>query len=198
MKLGKVAKGAAIGGALAGPAGLLTGGAIGASGDVPQLEAVDLDQGTKDLLNRKAAQASQSPEDLAGQFTSGIEQTGLDFSAGLPDVNPGLGMSTGDLDKAITGRARRKYVDNIAHTKTAMRQAAPKMQLAAGQGATQAAGSLAQNTLTQYSAKLKNAAARKQARAQVFGNIMGLGGTIVGAAIAGGPGAAMGSKVGSS
>lgn len=189
MKLKKIAK-AAIAPMAIGAGKLLSGGGA------PQMQFQELDAGTKALIDEKTRQANQSPDELAGLITQGASEAGEQFMQGVPDASASLAMPAGDLDNAITQRAREKYLDKMQGVKTEAKRGATKMSLEASARGLSANESLARSRMQQHSVKMKNLAAKKNARAQVMGSIMGLGGTAIGAIYGGTAGATAGNQIG--
>lgn len=187
------------------------GGALGLTGgSLPQAQSVDYDDQTKGLLQKQIARGDQTANDIVNRNTAGMDEKAQAFNAASqvskPVKNEALGLNplANDLDQALQNRAARQYGDSSSLLKSKMQLGANNEVIRNEAQAAQAQNALTKQKLQAYSAKLKNDAARKQARSQMFGSILGLGGTLGGAYLGGmmGPaggaaGAAAGGKIGS-
>lgn len=190
----KISKPTAIGGLLGGVGGALMGQQIhNASSGIPEAQTIGLDPGTEQLIQRKEAQANETPEQAADRLTKGLDAQQNQFAAATPFQNK-LQTQVDPYSQALSSRLSRKMGDELALMKSKARQAAPAQALQSAQMAQQGAKARAGIAMQGYANKLNSIAAKKNARAQLFGSILGIGGTIAGAAIAGPGGAAAGNQ----
>lgn len=172
--------------------GLLNGG-----GDAPERKNIELDAGTQELMAAQTAQAQETPEQIADRLTKGLPEQASGFNQASEFSNK-FGSQVDPYSQALSNRFSRKMGDEQALMKSRARAAAPEQILQAQDRARRGAQAKAGMALQQQAAKYEAIAAKKNARAQMMGTIMGIAGTVGGAAIGGPAGAAAGGSIGKS
>ena len=166
------------------------------SGGQPQAKTVDFDADTQGLLQKQQDRGNETAEDIVNRNTAGMDQKAQQFfdasQASKPQQNAALGLNpmADDLNAALGQRAQRQYQDKSTIGKSRMKLDAQDQVLKNQADAAQAVNVKTSQKLRQYSTQLKNQAAKKQARAQMLGQILGAGGSIAGSAMASSGGAA--------
>lgn len=179
------------------------GGLLGIHGSGPEAQSVDYDDQTKGLLETQKNRANESADDIVARNTAGMDEKANRFidasQVSKPMQNTALGLNpmADDLDSALHQRAQRQYFDKSQISKSKQKLDANDQVISAEAGAANAVNAQTRQKLQAYSTQLKNQAAKKQARAQMFGSVLGLAGTAAGAYFGGAGGAIAGGKIGS-
>lgn len=183
-------------------AAVLGGRALGVGKpiNVPQHEAIDLDPGTKGLIDKQRALSGESASQISDKTMQGAQALGQQAM-----MNPGeadqkasaLGMANpSDLSKNLAARGQRYYQGDIAKLQNQANMSAGDKMVSRQQQALQNQQHLQQVHAQAYNSALGNEMAKRKARGQMLGSILGIGGMAAGT-IAGGPkGAQAGAGVG--
>ncbi len=180
-----------LGGLLKAP-GKLVSGVLGMGGGVPQGQSVDFDADTKALLERQKSRADETADQIVARENEGADKKATEFmgasQSAQPQANAALALNpmAGDLDKALATRSARKYADVSGVSKLRQKMGANEKMIKAQAGAAEAVNQQTRQKMDSYSTQLKNQAAKKQARSQMLGSVLGAAGTLGGAYMAGG------------
>lgn len=186
-----------LGGLIKAP-GKLVSGVLGMGGGVPQGQSVDFDPETKALFEKQKQRADETADQIVARENEGADEKAMGFmgasQSAQPQANAALALNpmAGDLDKALATRAARKYQDTSGLSKIRQKMSANEKMIKAQSGAAEAVGQQTRQKMEAYSTQLKNQAAKKQARSQMLGSVLGMAGTLGGAYLAGPGGAAAG------
>lgn len=179
-----------------------TKGALGLSGGgMPGSSAVELDQGTKNLMAQRQAAANKSDADIAAETTKGTERGGeqLQSDADMSLSDDSLGMQDDpSLRAALKKRQSHGFERSMNSIKQKALQEAPIERFNRLQGLTGAQAEQSQMQFENFKRDKQAEANKKAARNQVISGLLGVGGTIAGAAVGGGAGAAAGGQIGGS
>lgn len=188
-----------LGGALKKVGSVATGGLLGGGG-APQERYYDLDQGTKDLLQKQVEGAQKTPEEYAQERTVNLERPAQELMEGSKDqfTNEHLGVSPNDLSDSLSDRYKRKFLDQKYQALNSERSQGVNRQIQAQDKALKAAQTLSRVRTEQSAIDFKNKALKKQARGRMLGNVLGIGGAVAGAMVpgAGAAGAIAGNTIG--
>ncbi len=172
----------------------LTGKSIDESDEV-HYTPTPLDQNTQGLIDDQYKRSLQSPEQAIANRKSIVGSSPNMMS--MPHDETSLGMSgTGGLSKAIFARQAKRHGENL-HKLNTHQELAGTRDYFNNQETAFNAQLAAQKVKNRNNEMLwKASAANAEARAAVMRNLLGVGGMLAGAAIAGPAGAAVGSQVG--
>lgn len=208
MGLGDLTKGAgagylgfATGTGLLG-AGVASGVMNGLSpGAPPQHQTAGLDSQSSQMIQDQRNRANMSPDDIVNERMQGVDQ-GAELGRASQDAsmrNPGANGASGDdegLRQALSNRSRRSYSSDLSQIRRNTENQATDIK---ARYAQQAYENLAnQQRVMSGIARKKQAEkeANDQMRRQVINSVIGIGGTIAGAALGGPMGAKAGSSIG--
>lgn len=197
-KAKKVMAGHGWKGKLLDPAGLII-----KDSNVPQLEHAALDEGSKALFNKQIERATETADDVVNRQTEGADEKALGFmkaqASGGPEARAalGLGSMNDDLDKALQTRSQRKYLESSNLSKIKQKMPGGLQAIKTSSKAGDAATTMGATEANRYMAEKLNVAMKKQARAQMFGQVLGTAGMIVGGIYGGPVGAKAGQEAGS-
>lgn len=192
----------ALGAGTLGVGGFLTAKALTGGGRTPQGAIQDFDPETKALLEKQKQRAEENADQIVARETEGADQKAMDFmgasQAIKPQANAALALNpmAADLDQALAKRAERQYKDVSGLSKIRRKMDANEKMIKAQAGAASAVGQQTRQKMEAYSTHLKNQAAKKQARSQMLGSVLGLAGTAAGAYFGGPAGMAAGGSIG--
>lgn len=152
------------------------------------MEYQSIDQTTQDAIKNRVGAATQ----LAQGYVQGAPSQG--FIPIAENVMPNYEQY--GIDNAIKGRADRTYRDTIDKINAQKQYEAPIKAFDSLQRSKQLQLGESKQHLAKLNAIRQRIAQEESQRAMVLGSLLGLAGTIGGAAIAGPPGAAVGAGVG--
>lgn len=164
-----------------------------AAGDTPQLGTAEIDPGTSELIKQQTARANQSPEEIANQQMQGVgEQSKFIHGMELPSF---ANTAQGDVDAALKSRANRQFQEGTIRAKEQAYKGAQGYQANRLAQAFQQQQGVDNVQRQAFNIARGNQIQKIAARYQVLGSLIGIGGTIGGAAIGGPMGAAAGNKI---
>lgn len=152
------------------------------------MEYQSVDQTTQDAIKNRVSAASQ----LANGYIQGAPAQG--FIEAPQNVMPNYEQY--GIDSAIKGRAERGYRDTVDKINAQKEYEAPIKAFDSLQKSKQLQLGQSKQQLAKLNAIRQRIAQEESQRAMVVGSLLGLAGTIGGAAIAGPGGAAVGGAVG--
>lgn len=160
--------------------------AFGAMGQDEQI-----DQGTQDLVKAQTARAMRSPEEYQAEAMQGADVSTQMLGASQAEPGP-IGYQDGGTGEAIKARAAKLHASDMNRLTQKAGTKATQNKFNATQMAMQqqeAMKNIGHIRTQRYQIGLENA---KAARNQVLTNVLGMAGTIGGAALGGGMGASAG------
>lgn len=165
-----------------------------AARDVPEAQTAQFTGQTAELGNQIQDQAKESRDQIASKNILGVGEASRDLLN--QPYNPTAFEVAGDgaLSDAISKRARRDYTSSLARQHLSQKLKAGDEQVNRERRAQNVAQAQSNYETQKYQREQQTIAARKMARAQVIGAVIGTIGKIagmgLGAAVGGAPGAA--------
>lgn len=169
----------------------------------PQRNIVGLDSATESLMNQREHQANRTPEEIAAQMQTGVQQ---DSGAAFKDMglmNQGMGGPGNPMMGAIQNRQSRNYLRDVNGIKRQAEYQAPLEKQKEMQAVMQdkmaranAAAGIADRDRQQQLADWQHDQNQIAARRQIVGTLFGAVGSAVGGYFGGAAGAKAGGAAG--